>query len=206
MSWQEKAGIPITQVDIGGKSATRLDGIPPELADRTIATRYDIESLIEELYPYYGFTRSETLVYVDETEAMGQKQYLFREFIDGIETSEFVSVYVNSQTRQIAEIRGEPQIKRDLGRMPRLSESEALDLVIGFTRDNQLINAEVYDFNGSHSVDIVYRNWGRDRALVPFWHISLALSDGVPEGLIAPNFYVAPNGEVQTDQISNFTQ
>lgn len=194
-------GIEIHQFDVGQRSSSRLAGVPPEFRNQHISDEADLITLIDKLYPYYGFRGSETLHYQDQSDVWGRTRYQFLEFIDGIETPLVVTFHVDNQTGRVIEIRGGAQIDRNLDRTPELSAQQTIDIAIRYVRQSEQINAEIYDLNGAHDTSIVYRSWGPDNVLTPHWQVELAPYNGALV-IANPRFFIGPTGQVETSRVA----
>src|SRR5688572_6036871 len=188
-----ESGIDIRVKDEGRRSSTMITGgVPIEMRDKIISTEHDLIDLLDELYPYYGFTGSETLEFQRGYRVFSDMQYQFLEYIDGIETSVMFTVLVDIQTRKISWFRGWLELDRDLDPTPALSKREAIDIALCVVQESDQFRAEGYWLDGPHEAEVVYEGWGE--GLAPSWRVTLAPPEG-SAGAWTESFAIGPNGE-----------
>lgn len=192
-----EAGITIRVKDEGQRSSTMIiEGVPDALRDAIIANEYDLISLLDEVYPYYGFTGSESLEFTYSGQIFDDIAYSFVEYIDGIQTPVLFDIFVNPQTRRINRFRGWLELDRDLERSPSITEQEAVNVAICVVQEYDQFRPDNFQLDGPHEVDVVYRHWGWDGALTPFWKVTLAPPAGNPTAL-REAFWIGPDGVLQ---------
>lgn len=186
-------------LDEATRSLSRVDGVPFEFRAEAIETEHDLIALLERLYPYYGFSGTETLEFINTVTGFGTIQYLFRQHIAGIPTSQLFTIHVDQQSKRIQRLNLWLHMDRDLARVPAMSEQEAIDVALCFAGRAPDKQREEYIADGRHELDVVYQNW-QDNALIPVWHVRLesAVADANVEGLA-----IMPGGVVSRDSRSS---
>jgi hypothetical protein len=202
MELASAAGIEIMFADVGQRSETWLDVVPPDLLGPRIESEYDLLGVIENLYPYYGFSGTEVLTFYQRSELRplhGRREkmeYTFREDIDGIPSNQFIFITGDAETKRLEGISGSPHIDRDLERIPRMTSRQAIDSATAWVRSGRNPDfgpIATLNLDGPHKATVVYEAWGEDRALTPVWVVELVSSEARDE---RRHVLVRPDGRV----------
>jgi hypothetical protein len=199
-----RAGVVLFTRDEGLKSVSRIATVPAEMQSFFVANEGDLVPHIPELYPYFGFTGSETLQFTERRTSLdGSNIFEFQQYIDGIPVAMYVDVWVNPKTLLVDRINGYAAIDRGFERTPEVPEETAIALVMQYIgRDRN------YEQESSRLVtdtQVTYQSWGEDGALTAIWEVKLSMDNG--RGLEpAESFLVSNKGEViSTTSTSNAT-
>lgn len=167
-----------------------IEGIPLPLRNLTFSTKEDIIEIIDVLYPYYGFQGTESLVFDSKSNISGNDSYIFREYINDIESPEFINIIVSTNSGRITSIRGTLTIDSGFEVLPSISQEESKSIVYSHIQNSE--ETEIAGLNISNfDAEITYRSWGTSKSLEPVWKI-------YPDISMADYFYywVDPQGIV----------
>jgi hypothetical protein len=191
----EAADIVVSFNDAGMRSATGLRGIPRQFRDLMIKNEQDLLERIEELYPLFGFRRTETLRFVRKTEIApgfrntGYIQYYFAEYISDIPTNQFIVVEVDEVTGIIFGIDGSLLLDRGFPRASIVSQSDAIACGLAYIRDKGW--EESYRMDGNHRAEKVF-DWD-GRSLEPWWDVYIEQKGGNQDFAL---FRISPSEKV----------
>jgi hypothetical protein len=191
--------VGINFLDTAKRSASSLDGVPAEFRDEPIESEHDLLSLFDRLYPYFGFTGTETLELQSAYQVMEDMQYLFREYIDGIPTNQLFTIKVGIESKRLSDFNYWLYMDRNLSRQPEMSEAEAVERALCFADKlaEEFQGGWAVDADGAHEVSIVYETWGEEPVLIPVWHVSLVSADRNRE--YREGLAIMPGGIVRRD-------
>jgi hypothetical protein len=169
--------------DNGRVSTTVMRGVPADLGDITITSEDQVIALADTLYPLFGFSGTERLIYSGKV----GNTYKFIEHINGL-PAELMTINIAVRPDQkISSVQGTTVLNQDFGRDHFLDEQGAIDAV------NRHLEAEGmaspsrlnFDFNAY----LIYKHWDDYRTLAPWWFVEHA------RGSL---WYVDPNGVVSS--------
>src|SRR5690606_36826131 len=161
-------------------------------------------ALIHDLYPYYGFGDTESLVLDREFKYPKVTSYKFDLYIDDIKIPGFVRIYIDNATEQVTRIRsGWITIDIDLPRTPQLiSKEEAIEAAMELANAKEAENiAEggglIYRLDGSNIYTKVeeYVFWGEEAIPEPLWTVYIPLLGPSNLGFTHDAFRVNPDGK-----------
>ncbi len=178
--------VEIVTRDDGLLSLSRLEGVPAELAQIEVRNESDLLEIIDELYPYYGFSGSESLEYKDKMPMSSVTLYLFEEKINGLATPYEIRVEVDLSNR-IRNFYGVLVMDRGFESTHILTEQAAVATALRYL----VQRSKPHNPNGTHSAQLYYQAWGDEGGVAPWWRVRI---DG------AEYCFIAPNGEI--DNIS----
>lgn len=176
--------------DEGLTSLSLLIGVPTEFRTMEISNENALKSVIEGIYPYYGFTGSESLELKDKRQDSDTAFYTFTQKINDIPTKYEINVQVSNRDNHISGFVGTLRIDRGFASEHVLTEQEALVRV----HDYLNLNGKTFDANEDASAVLYYDSWGEDGGIAPWWLIKMY---GNP-------YFVDPKGEV--DESSGITE
>ncbi|MDR0781260.1 MAG: hypothetical protein LBF16_11290 [Pseudomonadales bacterium] len=197
----------VERTGLDGLVSSSLRGIPPELLGLEILNEKQLEDvLIPGIYQYYGFTGTESLKFVKREEFNGDVAYLFREYINDINTQAYMEVKLEPKSNKLAMICCALVI--DAGgydTQPAISEQEAVDRVMNYLETSGYVAAYQPDTNwrASFRSEIVYVYQQQGKALQPGWLVEVPVLDAPSVGDAYGQFTVTPNGEVLRPSVWN---
>lgn len=174
-------GVELTFRDTGTISVTAIRGVPLAFSGISIESDEQIASLMETLYPLFGFGHGEQLV----LSGPSGNGYIFSETINGIPVDSTVINITLGSDRTVSAIRGAAVINRNFGADHPLDADEAVKVVERHLEQHQLSSQSRN--RAEDVVHLVYRHWDEDRVLVPWWYVEKAGHSG---------YFVDPNGAV----------
>lgn len=183
---QATTGVELRMRDEGRRSISGIRGVPPEFRDLVVRRVEDLEQRIEDLYPYLGFSGTESLALGKSiTPDGGMHRHYFHQRINGIGLTYYISVYVNASTGQVFDVTGNVQLDRGFASTHALDEAQALALVRQYAKNEAGI-ANLVE-NPRDEAVLLYREWGEDEVLEPWWAVHLYLTNTWlidPDGVI----------------------
>lgn len=191
---QAATGVELHMLDDGRRSVTRIQGVPPEFDELEIRSPAELQPWIEVLYPYLGFSGTESLVFRQAiTPDSSPHSYYFGQTINGMALINQVVVHVNVDSGKVLAVRGNVQLDRGFAAAHALDAAAAMALVREFARSDAGL-PELAE-NPRDEANLLYREWGADQALAPWWAVHLYgvnswLID--PEGMIHDGVVVTP--------------
>ena len=191
----ESTGVAITYRDFENRSTSTMAGVPLELRSMVIHEPEDLISLLPRIYPYYGFTGTESLRY-EQTITSVVNGYVFREYIRDIATPFLLSIWVDADSNLIQKLNGNLVLDRDYGVLPVQSPAEAVNLVLEAIRKRELSWDQEYRMNGNHRVEVVYRLLRDTQTLAPIWKVSVERNTESAATNRYQEYFVNPDGNV----------
>jgi hypothetical protein len=176
--------------DEGLTSLSLLAAVPREFRDVEISNESDLVDILDRLYPYYGFTGTESLEVRNKRQDDETTYYMLNENINGIPTSYSLNVLVNNSNNRIGAFLGTLRIDRGFQPGHMFTEHEALEKV----REYIARSGKVFDVQEDPSSSLYYDAWGGEGGIAPWWRIRV-------HGI---SYYVSPSGEV--DQSSGASE
>jgi hypothetical protein len=171
---QATTGVELRMRDEGLRSMTGIKGVPPEFRDLVVRQVEDLEQRIEDLYPYLGFSGSESLALQRSiTPDSGQHHHYFHQRINGIGLTNDIVVSVLASTGRVVDVTGNVQLDRGFRSTHALDETQALALVRQYAR-NVAGFVDLVE-NPRDEAVLLYRTWGEGQALEPWWAVHLYL-------------------------------
>lgn len=202
----EKADIHLKISEKEGMSATGIVGVPSELRDFPVYDENAAEIVLEALYPYYGFTDSESLKLKGSRDAGGQIIYDAEQYINGYPTGRLLEVWVQKKTFTIIRFSGFLSIDKGLPTQSNIKKEEAIDLVLTAIQEDRIKDSYLandraeLDLKGEVKTRLFYRETKISRALSLWWGVGIPLKDPskYEGGNITHQWYrVPPSGEVE---------
>ena len=199
---QDNAVLQIT--DSSARSMTRINQLPDILRNMTINNELDAESAVRNLYPYFGFTGTESLELERETYTAFEEVYVFRQYIADLRTDYFISVYVSKEDWQIERILGNTIIDREYDRTPGLDEEVAISAAIRLARQKEedYGRGPIYRLDRNQIyTEIEYRSWGENYQLEAVWAVYLPVRNPSNPDFTHERYRVNPSGEAVDPEV-----
>ena len=175
---EHSTGVMIKQFNQGKRSSSSLGNIPPELEDTIINDERDLEEYLKILYPYYGFSETESLRYAYKENHGNETAYIFYQYIRDVRTNLTLSIWVDIETFMISRLQGALVIDRDLERTHAMDANVAIKHVINYVLKNY--DSQRFNLKGEHMASLVYRQWGEDSVLTPWWQVEIERKEAIP--------------------------
>ncbi|MDR0779247.1 MAG: hypothetical protein LBF16_00920 [Pseudomonadales bacterium] len=198
-----EAGIEIQEFEQEGRSVSSLNGVPPEIKDIEVIDEKTLNDfVIPIIYKYYGFTGTETLRFSRKTPAMGYVYYSFKEYINGIESPGNFAIRVDPKSKRISNVGGGLAIDKGYDTRPKISEQEAINLVIDFIKDEE--NEKGYSLNDTNkraaiTTKVIYVVWEKDdEGYAPAWQIEIPMKNATDFDDAREPYIVYPDGTIGT--------
>jgi hypothetical protein len=180
--------VQIKIYDEGLTSRSAIEAVPREFRQYEINDESDIIKLLPDLYRYYGFSGTESLGYDQRRRDTDSTFYTFQEKINGISTSNQLTVEVGNTNKKIRRFNGVVLLDRGFDKAHKLSDREAAEkLRIYFAQKGKCGSS-----SEGYSASLIYRSWGVDGGIAPWWLIR----NSIPEPC-----YVDPNGDVEEAEL-----
>jgi hypothetical protein len=198
-----EAGIEIQEFEQEGRSVSNLRGVPPEIKDIEVIDEKTLSDfVIPIIYKYYGFTGTETLRFSRKIPAMGYVYYGFKEYINDIELPGNFSIRVDPKSKRISNFGGGLAIDKGYDTKPKISEQEAINLVIDFIKDEE--REKGYSLNDTNkraaiTTKVIYVVWEKDdEGYAPAWQIEVPMKNAIDFDDAREPYIVYPDGTIGT--------
>lgn len=176
LAFARELGVDLTFSDRGRVSVTRMRGVPAFISDATITNEAQVIALAEMLYPLFGFSETERLVYSGKV----GDTHRFQEEINGLPAESMTVNIAMEPDHKIYIIRGTAVMDRNFASEHFLDAQgamEAVDRHLGVDRPSRP--------DSQQEASLVYRHWDDYRTLAPWWLVDSA-------------WYVDPDGGVSS--------
>ena len=192
----------VRQEDRGMRSASSLVGVPRPFRVLVIEDEGDLIAILGRIREYYGLGDTESLRF-ERSQQLGElTRYYFREYIKGIRTPQTLRIDVHDELGRIVEFNGALVLDRDFAAAPEMPASAALDCILDHLRDSGGADWVLYD--GEHLVEAMFRPWGENSVLTPWWYVSVVGRDRADEDFPYLGFYlIDPAGEILSAAFSS---
>ena len=175
---EHSSGVMIKQFNHGKRSSTSLENIPPELEDTIINGERDLEEYLKILYPYYGFGETESLRYAYKENHANGTAYIFYQYIREVRTDLTLAIWVDIETFMIFRLQGALALDRDLERTHAMDANVAIKHVLEYVLQNY--DSQQFNLKGENIASLVYRQWGEDSVLTPWWQVEIERKEAIP--------------------------
>lgn len=191
---QATTGVQLRTSDVRQRSLTGIRGVPPEFRDLVVRHRADLEQRIGDLYPYLGFSGTESLRWRNSiTPDAGHHRHNFQQFINGMGLVNHIMILVQVSTGQVVDVTGSVQLDRGFSSRHAVDAEQALALVRQYAAREAGV-AEV-DADPRDEAVLLYREWGEEQVLAPWWAVHLYLGNSWlidPDGVIQDGTLALP--------------
>lgn len=171
--------------DTGQVATTAIRGVPADIRDITITSEEQMAALVDRLYPLFGFSDTEQLLYQHKVSWEQSTSYIFKEIISGLPV-EPTMIYVDvGGAQKVTGIRGTAVINQNFGIDHPLDAQSAIEAVHRHMEAEGPAPSARLNFGAR--AHLVYKSWNDNRTLAPWWYVE-------PVG----PFYVDPDGVVSS--------
>jgi hypothetical protein len=198
----------ITRVELESRDGffASLHGTPAEFLGLEVLNEQQLEeALIPAIYRYYGFTGAESLSFAGKETSTQELDYLFQEYINGINTRGYLIVEVDPSSKRITNICCALQIDRDYDTEPAISEQDAVDRVMNHLEASGYVATYQpgADWKASFRAELIYVRSPQGKALQPGWLVEVPVLDDSASGEAYGEFTVMPGGGVRRPRTWN---